>query len=59
MQHRTIDRALIATAFLPTTTGSYRDRPINAAGAELMVLVRTPVGWRITAIHWSSRNVRG
>ncbi|HEX6308440.1 MAG TPA: DUF4440 domain-containing protein [Longimicrobiales bacterium] len=42
-----------------TTTGSFRDRPINAAGAELMVLVRTPDGWRIAAIHWSSRNVRG
>ena len=26
--------------------------------AELMVLVRTPTGWKISAIHWSSRNRR-
>ena len=41
-----------------TTRGQYRDRTINSAGAELMVLTRTPDGWRISAIHWSSRNVR-
>lgn len=40
------------------TTGSYRDRQINSAGAELMVLSRTPEGWRIRAIHWSSRTIR-
>ena len=38
--------------------GSFRDRPVNSRGAELMVLVRTPDGWRIAAVHWSSRNVR-
>ncbi len=38
-----------------TTVGTYRDRAINSAGAELMVLTRTPEGWRIRAIHWSSR----
>jgi ketosteroid isomerase-like protein len=37
-----------------TTRGHFRGRAINSAGAELMVLVRTPAGWRITAIHWSS-----
>jgi ketosteroid isomerase-like protein len=36
-------------------TGTFRGRAINSAGAELMVLVRTPDGWRISAIHWSSR----
>ena len=36
-------------------TGTFEDRPINSAGAELMVLSRTAVGWRIRAIHWSSR----
>ena len=41
-----------------TTRGQYRDRTINSAGAELMVLTRTPNGWRISAIHWSSRTVR-
>lgn len=40
------------------TTGTYRERAINSAGAELMVLTRTPAGWRIRAIHWSSRTVR-
>lgn len=41
-----------------TMRGRYRDRDINSAGAELMVLTRTPPGWRISAIHWSSRNLR-
>ena len=41
-----------------TTQGELRGRAINSAGAELMVLVRSPDGWRITAIHWSSRNRR-
>jgi ketosteroid isomerase-like protein len=38
--------------------GTFRDRPVNSQGAELMVLVRTPEGWRISAVHWSSRNLR-
>jgi ketosteroid isomerase-like protein len=38
-----------------TATGSFRGRAINSTGAELTVLVRTPDGWRISAIHWSSR----
>jgi ketosteroid isomerase-like protein len=38
-----------------TATGEYRGRSINSSGAELMVLARTPQGWRIAAIHWSSR----
>lgn len=41
-----------------TTHGTFRGRDINSAGAELMVLVRTPQGWRIAAIHWSSRTRR-
>lgn len=40
------------------TTGTFHDRPINSAGAELMVLSRTPEGWRIRAVHWSSRTIR-
>jgi ketosteroid isomerase-like protein len=36
------------------TRGEFRGRAVDSAGAELMVLVRTPAGWRITAIHWSS-----
>jgi ketosteroid isomerase-like protein len=37
------------------TTGRWRDRDIDARGTETMVLVRTPDGWRILHIHWSSR----
>ena len=40
------------------TQGTYRDRQINSAGAELMVLTRTAGGWKIAAIHWSSRQRR-
>lgn len=38
--------------------GTFREREINSQGAELMVLRRTEEGWRIEAIHWSSRNRR-
>jgi ketosteroid isomerase-like protein len=42
-----------------TARGEFRDRPVNAAGAELMVLRRGAHGdWRIVAIHWSSRTLR-
>ncbi|HEX9728234.1 MAG TPA: nuclear transport factor 2 family protein [Gemmatimonadales bacterium] len=40
------------------TTGTFRDREIDASGTETMLLRRTPDGWRIVHIHWSSRNVR-
>ena len=39
-----------------TTTGEYRGRQINSRGAELMVLSRESNGWKIRAIHWSSRS---
>ncbi|MFN2565897.1 MAG: DUF4198 domain-containing protein [Gemmatimonadaceae bacterium] len=39
--------------------GEFRGRTLNSAGAELVVLVRTPSGWRISAVHWSSRARRG
>jgi ketosteroid isomerase-like protein len=41
-----------------TAQGEFRGRTVNSAGAELMVLVRTPTGWKISAIHWSSRSRR-
>jgi ketosteroid isomerase-like protein len=41
-----------------TTEGEFRGRPVNSAGAELMVLVRTDGGWKIAAIHWSARTRR-
>lgn len=37
-------------------TGTFRDREIDLQGAEIMVLTRGPDGWRISAIHWSSRS---
>jgi ketosteroid isomerase-like protein len=33
------------------TKGEFRGRPVNSAGAELMVLTRTADGWRSSAIH--------
>ena len=35
--------------------GEFNGRAVNSAGAELMVLRRTESGWKISAIHWSSR----
>lgn len=34
--------------------GKFRGRDINSEGAELLLLSRTPKGWKIRAIHWSS-----
>ena len=36
-------------------TGSFEGRPVNSVGAELVILTRAREGWRIRAIHWSSR----
>ncbi len=41
-----------------TTRGRMGDREINSRGAELAVLVRQDDGWKIKAIHWSSRRGR-
>ena len=41
-----------------TSQGEYGGRTVNSAGAELMVLSRESDGWRIRAIHWSSRALR-
>lgn len=41
-----------------TTTRTVDGREVGSTGAELMVLSRTPSGWRISAIHWSSRRQR-
>ena len=38
-----------------TMKGQFVDRPISSDGAELVVLRRAENGWRIAAIHWSSR----
>jgi uncharacterized protein (TIGR02246 family) len=40
------------------TTGTYREREVNSAGTETVVLKRTEGVWRIVHIHWSSRRQR-
>jgi ketosteroid isomerase-like protein len=35
--------------------GTFQGRAIDSLGGELMVLTRTPAGWRIRAVHWSGR----
>lgn len=40
------------------TLGTYQGKALNLAGAESMVLSRTPAGWVIRAIHWSSRKAK-
>ena len=39
-------------------SGSFKGRDVNSAGAELIVLSKTPDGWRIRVIHWSSHAVK-
>lgn len=39
--------------------GTFEGRPIHSLGAELVVLSRSTDGWRIRAIHWSSRRRGG
>ena len=57
--HSVTQRGDVAwVASTSTATGSFGGRDVNSAGAELMLLVRTPSGWRISAIHWSSRRQR-
>lgn len=38
-----------------TIEGTYQGKALDLASAELMVLSRASGGWRIRAIHWSSR----
>ena len=57
---RTVTRVVVRgemawVASTSSSQGEFRGRAINSAGAELMVLSRTADGWRISAIHWSSR----
>ena len=39
------------------TEGTFKGKPVNSRGAELIVLAKTADGWRIRAIHWSSQRV--
>jgi ketosteroid isomerase-like protein len=51
----TVDGNVAWAASTSITQGTFRDRAINSSGAELMVLSRDTEGWKIRAIHWSSR----
>lgn len=47
------------TAWVSTVShmdGTYNDRKISINSAELAVLVKTEAGWKISAVHWSSRS---
>jgi ketosteroid isomerase-like protein len=56
---RVIVRGDVAWATSTSTVqGTFRDRPVNSRTVELMVLERAADGWRIAAIHWSSRALR-
>jgi ketosteroid isomerase-like protein len=49
------------TAWATSTSevvGTFQGKPVNFVGAESMVLTREPAGWRIRAIHWSSRAIK-
>jgi len=49
------------TAWVSTTdrnTGTFNGREVDTAGAELMVLTNSAIGWRIRAIHWSSHAIK-
>jgi ketosteroid isomerase-like protein len=48
---------VIATS---TSKGTFREREINSAGVELILLTRVSrdAPWKIKAIHWSSRKVQ-
>ena len=41
-----------------TTRGNFESKAVNLVGAELMVLTKSPSGWLIRAIHWSSRKAK-
>lgn len=46
------------TSGTSTSRGEFKGRAINTMSAESMVLTKGANGWRITAIHWSSRTRR-
>ena len=59
-RERTLVRQQGDVAWVTSSTrvrGRFRGRVVNSRGAELMVLTRDGTGWRIAAVHWSSRKV--
>ena len=41
-----------------TVTGSFKDRAVDSASIETMILRREQGTWRIAHIHWSSANTK-
>lgn len=41
-----------------SSQGTFRNRRVKLSGAELVVLTRTPGGWEIRAVHWSSHDLK-
>lgn len=39
-------------------TGTFKDKAVDSIVLETMVLRRSPDGWRIVHIHWSSRSAK-
>lgn len=46
------------TVAITRTQGTYRGRPIDSQGAELMIVTREADRWTIRANHWSSHALR-
>jgi len=40
------------------TSGSFRGKDVATSGVETALLARSPDGWRITHLHWSSRRAQ-
>lgn len=56
--HVTVEGNVAWVVATTRTTGTFGERAIDSAGAELVVLTRSADGWLIRAIHWSSRPIR-
>ena len=56
-----IRAAVVGDAAWATCTyemvGTFKGKPVNAVGTELMVLSKVPDGWRVRAISWTSRAI--
>ncbi|MEE8305525.1 MAG: nuclear transport factor 2 family protein [Candidatus Tectomicrobia bacterium] len=50
--HEQADHAWVISEF--RTQGKYRDKEIDSAGTETVVLERRDGKWTIVHIHWSS-----
>ena len=51
----TVRGDVATSASTSVTKGQLGDRVVDSVGAELIVATHTEQGWRISAIHWSSR----